>query len=235
MEKNIKDVRDFDINMRYLIVQYYASLGISVAKPNLLYLRDNEFSKNDLAFWLNQVTNLDFIGWLASNQYLAESYIYYLKNLGCFDPNKTIEVGKGYLDTVTKKFNIPMISEFASTVGLENKTLCSHQGKPYIFSDRKDSSFEKIEKSTILLTHNPYNMEETRNLFSQIHNRRLSDINIGMFGRTSDKDFDEKRKFLLDMKKLLTDDCEFNFDTYGGAYFCTLHSKRKIKGRIIEK
>ena len=91
-----------------------------------------------------------------------------------------------------------------------------------------------IPKEHTILTHNPYFESEILSWHS-IHNMGDKNISIGMFGKLGDENTIRKVRLLEQLSKQMTNDYSFDYDTSNGSYFCSLNSKRYIKGKTLTR
>lgn len=166
----------------------------------------------------------EFVNWVCQNKILLDKYYSYLQEIGfAYSVDDVVEVGKGRYDSLAE-YGIPVISEFAETLGQMNVPFLINEGLPFIVRKGK----REIPQEHVLLTHNPY-LETELNNWPTIHNNGVKNISIGIFGKIIDENVREKLRLLEQLAKRMTGDYDFSYDIIDGNYFGSLNSKRHTK------
>ena len=171
----------------------------------------------------------EFIEWIVINKRLIDDYEQFLNSLGYFNEKTITEVGKGKYDSF-KTIKTCIVSPYAQTLGLENSELFMVGNFPMI-----QTSESIIKPNTdIILTHNPYIEMQIRN-WIKIHESKLHDISIGVYGNIHDEDFTEKIKLIEYISNKMNDEQSVDYETDKDNYFCSVNSRRKTKIKILVK
>jgi len=175
-------------------------------------------------FEFNRYTD-EFVDWVAHNKRITEKYREYLLSLGYIDGKTVSEVGKGMYDSLQLIGSV-IVSPYAETIGFDNSELFIIGNYPLI--QQKGSIVRP--NTEILLTNNPYEEMQIINWF-KVHNSKIYDVSIGMYGNIHDSNFAERVRLLEEISKRMDDDHAIDYDTDQDNYFCSINSKRMIKER----
>lgn len=179
--------------------------------------------------YLNITKDNNFVIWLYSLLKQTIDYSKYLSYLGVNLFNKTaIELNKGKYDSFGKE-SIMIVSPFAETLGSQNSEIIVVDNTPLVITEK--SIF--TPDYDLFLTHNPLNNCNINDLIS-LHNNG-SNICIGVYGTTSDKDRKEKLKMLRNLSLELTNGIQFYYDTDNDNYCGCIKSERKIKEKYLTR
>lgn len=120
--------------------------------------------------------------------------------------NTTIEVGKGYFDSIVVPYETRLITPFKSEFSqeyiddrnriIEARLSVINQVPALIFANGIRSTIENTE-SQKFMTYNPYSINEISD-WNQIANNPSKQIIIGVYGKTHDKD---RRKKIDEIKR----------------------------------
>ena len=171
-----------------------------------------------------------------------DDYIRLLHSLGVYtNDEKTVEVGKGPLDSVVLDTKSTIVTGFS-------KPLDSREGKTYqgVHTIRKGDiymlrigdrglEYERldIEPGRIYMTHNMYHKSETSEWYQLV---RENEVLIGAYGREADFDKESKIRKIIDRFDTIGDSyC--NYGTVDGYYFYAQKSKHKklVKEKVRYK
>lgn len=139
----------------------------------------------------------EFYEWLTERKKVSNEYYYLLKvmNINCDSP-KTAEIGKGIYDTITENKHTTLITPY--THGL-NK----HKKNTIIQGTIKIDGQNKIQLPyQFLITENPYTESHLKNWEYLFHNKHYTTV-LGVYGKTYDKDYQDKIKLLEELKQKL--------------------------------
>ena len=167
----------------------------------------------------------EFVDWVVYNKKTTEKYREYLLSLSYIDGKSVAEVGKGMYDSLQLN-DSAIVSPYAETIGFQNSELFMIGNYPLI----QQKGIIVRPNTEILLTYNPYEEMHIINWF-KVHNSKLYDISIGMYGNIHDSDFAERIRLLEEISKRMHDDHVVDYDTDQDNYFCSINSKRMIKER----
>lgn len=180
----------------------------------------------------------EFLAFIATRQDIAKKYIDFLDYLGLpFFGGRCAEVGKSGYDSIVKTFNTTIITPFPITFsGVDSNRIMSgifkvNEGNPVLFNQYKQSNKLALIPSYMVsrfITQNPYS-ESSILGWEDLHNSD-SNITVGLYGKTYDKDFSSKIEMLKSFKDKLTND-EY-IDDYakdGDSYFYVIGSKKSSK------
>lgn len=176
------------------------------------------------------MTDNEFIAYLSLLKKQVSSYKKYLKYLGLsLNSDTTIELNKGKYDTLGEDA-VTIVSPFAETVGYRNSELIVCENAPFIVMG---PSIYSAYNCDLFLTHNPFNGETVGNL-TELHNSGTN-VCIGVYGKNSDKNKEEKIKMLRNCEEEMYYGCEFHYDTEGDDYYSCIKSEGKVKKLILSK
>lgn len=179
---------------------------------------------------INDTSYIDskyFMYFILSNYSILKEFREFLMNYGVYNPEDSIEIGKGRFDSLNGIDDIKTISIFnynnPSTLLIEGST-------PYVL--KRNGSLLIPEHR--IITHNPYQELEVAS-WNELHNSGSKDITIGVFGRISDDDESKKVGFIERLSRKLNDDYSLEYDTKDGNYFCSINSNRKKLQKVKVK
>ena len=175
-------------------------------------------------FEFNKYTN-EFVDWVIHNKKITEKYSEYILSLGYIDGKNVSEIGKGMYDSLQLIGSVT-ISPYAETIGFDNAEIFIIGNYPLI----QQKGIIVRPNTEILLTHNPYEEMQIINWY-KVHNSKLYDVSIGMYGNIHDSNFEDKIKLLEEISRLMSDDHVVDYDTDQDNYFCSINSKRMTKER----
>jgi len=178
----------------------------------------------------------EFSEWLRERDIIGG---YYASFIDCMrvhpslTPETCVETSKGAYDTITEYTGMTMITPYYD------------YRKAIIGRDIIDGEFRVIDSTPIIqggiksdivdttmirrfLTQNPYSDYEIAN-WEQLHNSGESNITVGIYGETTDKDIDSKIKQLRRLKDKLYEGYAEDYATDRGIYYYAISSNRKVK------
>ena len=171
-----------------------------------------------------------------------DDYIRLLHSLGVYtNDEKTVEVGKGPLDSVVLDTKATIVTNFPNVLDLrDGKTYQGvhtiHKGDIYMLRIA-DTGIEyeslDIGNGRVYMTHNMYHKSETGEWYQLV---RDNDVLIGAYGKESDLDKDKKIRKIIDRFDAIGDSyC--NYGTVDGYYFYAQKSRHKklVKEKVRYK
>lgn len=177
--------------------------------------------------YLNITKDNNFVIWLYSLLKQTIDYSKYLSYLGVNLFNKTaIELNKGKYDSFGKE-SVMVVSPFAETLDCQNSEMIVIENTPLIITEKSIFTLH----CDLFLTHNPVDNCNINGLIS-LHNTG-SNICIGVYGTTSDKDREVKLKKLRNFALESTNGIQFYYDTDNDNYYGCIKSERKIKKKTL--
>ena len=178
----------------------------------------------------NILKDQDFVPWLINLKKDSMEYVKFLNDLGLLsDRNMTVEINKGKFDTLGLE-DISIVSPFAETMKLKNRSLFISNNIPIIQSGPTLYDASNVE---YFMTHNPYNNYYIGNL-DKLHLLKY-DVCLGVFGREEDYDKSLKIKMLKEFASSLDDQFGIYYETNNSCYFGCVKSERKIKRLVKTK
>ena len=177
----------------------------------------------------NIVTNSDnfkeeFVKWLAVRFNQGCQYLDFVKSIVEVNNDKTtIEVGKGCFDSIANYCldNATIITPY--TTGLKVNEERQIIKSPLIISREGLTNIPSAMGCT-LMTHNPYSGYCLKN-WKNLHNSRLNNVIVCIYGDKKDKDIDEKTDMLLHFKQKLDGNFIELRETKDESYFHVVASK----------
>ena len=208
-----KDYREIYLN--YLLEQFKNATG---------------YKKVDLN---SDIFKAEFNSWLFTRTNISEDYIKVLDymELGYHYP-MTAELGKGCLDSVVSHNGTTTIIT-PYTYGLDKKTGNKIiRGSINCVRNRTNHESLKEDKRTetidSFMTQNPYTLDDFYTL-EMMHNTQMYDIIAGVYGKSQDKDKEEKLKVLKAFKDNLYGDFEEEYIRFNDNYCYVIATKAKTK------
>lgn len=195
-----------------------------------------------LADQYKQATGLEKIDlelfrvWREERREIGEEYIKLLDELNItYDTPEHIEVGKGGFDSAFLPYQTRFLTKYTQTIDdKKNKiidgTILVFEYEPLVYCSGTPSKITSLGNVKKLMTQNPYTCLELNN-WEDIHNGSNIEILIGMYGKLSDNDKEEKIELLNHIKKLLVADYTSEYKETDENYFCLLASNPKTKIR----
>ena len=172
----------------------------------------------------NILNDPDFAPWIINLKKSSQEYADYLSYLGLFsNKNGIVEINKGKFDTLGLE-EISIVSPFAQTIDLKNRSLFVSDSIPIIQSGPTLYDASNVD---YFITHNPYSIYYTGEL-DQIH-MLGHNICFGVFGKEDDSDKILKLKELERFASTLDEQCGVYYETNNDYYFGCVKSERKIK------
>ncbi len=193
----------------------------------------------------------EFQDWLFHMQIQRDEYARFIcKSDIYFDDESYAEIGKGPKDSVAILYEdkdttiiSPYFENYLSYNTYRkfiNSSFSVIGSIPNLAEERdgKLVSFDVIypEDIKVFMTHNPYNINDVKN-WIELHNNPKNGIIIGMFGRTYDKDYQEKVKFMESLRQSTNIPYNLESHTIGDKYFYVFNTdicekeKKYIKKR----
>lgn len=183
----------------------------------------------------------EFADWCFRNKNIGADYRTLLKYMEV-NPEigyKSAEVGKGLLDSIALDSDISMITPYSDKLVKpedelvvskfevrENDIILVPENKPeFILSDGVFNRF---------ITQNPYEQSCLEN-WENLHNSGNSNITVGVYGCTYDKDYQAKLAALKSFKERLYEGYREEQFTMGDSYFAVVSSDRKVKELVLTK
>lgn len=186
-----------------------------------LFLKAKGIKRNELKQNRNLLTK-EFYNWIPIYMEQSSEYRNYLINYMGLDLNDPylMELDKGYIDSVIDK-NAIMVSNYAFTKGNENSML--------VFDDRdnimmmKNKGFYSIDNIEMIMTHNPYSLEEIKRVEKTINNFNKKII-LGVYGNINDYDRKTKINHLKKVRDSIPN-IEYDYNEREDNYFYVLTKK----------
>lgn len=186
-----------------------------------LFLKAKGIKRNELKQNRNLLTK-EFYNWIPIYMEQSSEYRNYLINYMGLDLNDPylMELDKGYIDSVIDK-NAIMVSNYAFTKGNENSML--------VFDDRdnimmmKNKGIYSIDNIEMIMTHNPYSLEEIKRVEKTINNFNKKII-LGVYGNINDYDRKTKINHLKKVRDSIPN-IEYDYNEREDNYFYVLTKK----------
>ena len=172
----------------------------------------------------SDIDSIDFIKWIYSKKKLAREFGIFLgsKNED-FIKKSVIEVGKGKHDSISN-LELQVISPFGGTLDKNNVDIIIQNGQFVVVNDH---GVKQIEKR-VLLTHNPYQLVDIYS-WKELAELSSNEIIMGMYGKNSDCDKEEKLELLTSLIRELPEDSQHYYKQTKDNYFAVASSLPKRK------
>jgi hypothetical protein len=173
--------------------------------------------------------------WLRERKEKGETYLKFLEYMGLygFDDEQCAETDKGYYDTVVENCRTTIITPFSEV--MENRMPGRKIVKGYmsvidelpIFYDGVRRDFISNNYINRYMTQNPYSPELIRG-WGRLHDSGNVDIIVGVYGKNSDKDKEQKLLMLQKLRReVLFRDDKYDLAYVDGWYYAAVGSDRK--------
>ena len=226
MEKN-KYRRDYSVSYRnYIARDYCNAVGIDLDTINTYsYSNDKEFVR-DLAMFLS------------IRRDIGKKYLKILKKLNLspdFKKRLKAEVGKGPMDSIlSNDKNSVAITPYHTDPKLIPSRLVITEKGICFFKNLVDKSLIPITTTVdTFLTQNPYNEEVIKD-WEFIPQTKSGKIIVGAYGKTYDKDYDQKIRALREFKSRVNNAIS-EHTIIGDNYFYFVTNKEEPKQLVKEK
>lgn len=179
----------------------------------------------------------DFSNWITRNQIIGKDYLSFLDYMFYYEDifdSKTVEVGKGFLDSVLLNTDATIITPHSECLKQMKSGLIFlssfnvYNGIPVI-TDKEGYKSSLGYAFENYITQNPYNIEEIKN-WEQLPNMNHSNIVVGVYGSLKDKNKETKIRELRNLREKL----DYNYkETYGivdDSYFYAISNEPRIQG-----
>ena len=186
-----------------------------------LFLKAKGIKRNELKQNRNLLTK-EFYNWIPIYMEQSSEYRNYLINYMGLDLNDPylMELDKGYIDSVIDK-NAIMVSNYAFTKGNENSMLV-FDGRDNIMM-MKNKGIYSIDNIEMIMTHNPYSLEEIKRVEKTINNFNKKII-LGVYGNINDYDRKTKINHLKKVRDSIPN-IEYDYNEREDNYFYVLTKK----------
>lgn len=196
---------------------------------------------------INSEIGLDTLSeWIFQRQNAGIDYLFLLHDLGLnYSNNDTCEVGKGLYDSITTGLSTKIITQYPESIKVDESRILV--GNLEVFEStpiliRENASNIKIIPNSLVNTYmmnNPY-VEGNIRSWEDLHNSSQNDIIVGVYGKTSDKDKEDKLKLIKDLRDKLYDEYIDSYETNNDNYYYVVgskrypHEKRLVKTKVID-
>ena len=177
----------------------------------------------------------DFSSWLSEQKETGSEYLSIIKRFNLFSANdKCAEVNKSMEDSITLPFRTKLITPYIDNTSVNesdrvidfNLYINKTHVVPVITSDTVNMMVVPREQVKTYMTQNPYNFDMIDG-WDILHNSGRSDIIVGVYGNTNDKDRQQKIDSLVQFKRKLNGLYrEFNY-VINDKYFYVVGSTEK--------
>ncbi|MBO5096012.1 MAG: hypothetical protein J6B98_03980 [Bacilli bacterium] len=182
----------------------------------------------------------EFQDWVLRNQKIGSDYRGVIE---CMDlhpeiRSTTAEVGKGILDSIAIDSAMSIITPYSDKIKsigeLFDGNFVVNGDDPYLIP--RDNSEVTLLNTMFerFITQNPYEQSCLEN-WENLHNSGNSNITIGVYGCTYDKDYQAKLAALKSFKERLYEGYREEQLTMGDSYFAVVSSDRMVKELILTK
>lgn len=181
----------------------------------------------------------EFVEWITRNQRIG---LEYLELIRCIDvyPSiifNTAEVGKGEFDSIALNNYITMITPYAPSTSKAELLIGDFEVKgaePVFTSSINKGIILPHERFDRFITQNPYDQSCLGN-WENLHNGGESNITVGVYGSTYDKDYQAKIADLNAFKEKLSGDYREEQFSMGDSFFYVVSSDRLVKKLILTR
>ena len=183
-----------------------------------------------------EVSLHNFKKYLSSRAELGKRYLKFLTDIGIdkelLRSNHTIEMGKGFCDSIFMEERTPIITPYFSPDYSKDRvlkgTLTVRNGVPILKSSSGEivlATSEEIETYVTQNIYSPKNIEGWETL------NKYYNIIVGAYGLMSDHNFNERMEQLTNLRDALTDATMTvqKDEEYSNIYYASVYSKRLIK------
>ena len=166
----------------------------------------------------------EFSDWVQERQKQSKDYVYLLKQMGIDISNySTAEIGKTSFDSIGRNYYTTLITPYVYGFEQRNNLIESQfnvDSEGQIYPNSSNLFYIKQ-----YMTFNPYNEQCIKN-WDILHNNNFNII-VGVFGKETDKDFQEKIEQLEKFKLLLVNNYAHEETTINGTYCKVIASRKK--------
>lgn len=207
--------------LRLLFKQYCEALGSKYQNVSL----DNQF-----------------VDWILERKKIGEQYYSQLKELDLnskIEEYNTIEVNKGKYDSVVDKTDMTIITPYTDNFNRDGKILTGNFEINYSIPTfvTQNAIFNiSLLKDFRIMTHNPYHIFDIDG-WEKLPNQGYNEILIGVFGKTYDKDYNDKIKHLQHIEQLIRSNTLMDFFTINDSYIgyvASNSSQKKLVKTLVK-
>ena len=192
---------------------------------------------------ISVVYSKEFIDWLRKRRKMGEKYSNMLQEIGLLDLDDpyTVEVGKGFLDTLVKESSNAIITPYPKGFDIRIGKIIISPGFKVNYGVPTSVACDDVTEKNItsnhqltFMTQNPYTSAHIKN-WEQLHNSGNSEIIVGVFGDIHDEDKEEKARQLEVLERKMQGSLAKMKETDGDTYLTVVASNPKLLLKKIYK